>query len=40
MAQCRRRNRHSSALLSWYFANFANYGATYGSLGAAIATMM
>jgi membrane protein len=30
----------SSALLSWYFANFANYGATYGSLGAAIATMM
>jgi membrane protein len=29
-----------SALLSWYFANFANYGATYGSLGAAIATMM
>jgi membrane protein len=30
----------SSALLSWYLANFANYGATYGSLGAAIGTMM
>jgi membrane protein len=30
----------ASALLSWYFGNFANYGATYGSLGAAIATMM
>jgi membrane protein len=29
-----------SALLSWYLANFANYGATYGSLGAAIVTMM
>jgi membrane protein len=26
--------------LSWYLANFANYGATYGSLGAAIGTMM
>jgi membrane protein len=30
----------SSALLSWYLANFANYDATYGSLGAAIGTMM
>jgi membrane protein len=29
-----------SALLSWYFANFANYDATYGSLGAAIGTMV
>jgi membrane protein len=29
-----------SALLSWYLANFANYGATYGSLGAAIGMMM
>jgi membrane protein len=29
-----------SALLSYYFANFANYNATYGSLGAAIGTMM
>ena len=29
-----------SALLSWYLANFANYDATYGSLGAAIGTMM
>jgi uncharacterized BrkB/YihY/UPF0761 family membrane protein len=26
--------------LSCYFANFANYSATYGSLGAAIGTMM
>ncbi|HEY7246789.1 MAG TPA: YihY/virulence factor BrkB family protein [Xanthobacteraceae bacterium] len=30
----------SSALLSWYLANFANYNATYGSLGAAIGLMM
>jgi membrane protein len=30
----------SSALLSWYLANFANYNATYGSLGAAIGMMM
>ena len=30
----------SSALLSWYLANFANYDATYGSLGAAIGMMM
>lgn len=30
----------SSALLSWYLANFANYDATYGSLGAAIGLMM
>jgi membrane protein len=29
-----------SALLSWYLANFANYNATYGSLGAAIGLMM
>jgi membrane protein len=29
-----------SALLSWYLSNFANYGATYGSLGAAIGLMM
>jgi membrane protein len=28
-----------SALLSWYLSNFANYGATYGSLGAAIGLM-
>jgi membrane protein len=30
----------SSVLLSWYLANFANYDATYGSLGAAIGLMM
>jgi membrane protein len=30
----------SSALLSWYLENFADYGATYGSLGAAIGLMM
>jgi membrane protein len=30
----------SSALLSFYLANFANYDATYGSLGAAIGMMM
>lgn len=30
----------SSALLSWYIGNFANYDATYGSLGAAIGLMM
>lgn len=29
-----------SALLSWYLQNFANYDATYGSLGAAIGLMM
>jgi membrane protein len=29
-----------SALLSWYLSNFGNYGATYGSLGAAIGLMM
>ncbi len=29
-----------SALLSWYLVNFANYDATYGSLGAAIGMMM
>lgn len=28
-----------SALLSWYLANFGNYGVTYGSLGAAIGLM-
>ncbi|MDB5599208.1 MAG: ribonuclease [Xanthobacteraceae bacterium] len=30
----------SSALLSWYLANFADYDATYGSLGAGIGLMM
>jgi membrane protein len=30
----------SSALLSWYLANFADYNETYGSLGAAIGLMM
>ena len=30
----------TSALLSWYLAHFANYDATYGSLGAAIGLMM
>jgi membrane protein len=30
----------SSALLSWYLSNFANYDATYGSLGAGIGLMM
>jgi membrane protein len=29
-----------SALLSWYLASFADYDATYGSLGAAIGLMM
>ena len=29
-----------SALLSWYLAGFADYDATYGSLGAAIGLMM
>jgi membrane protein len=29
-----------SSLLSWYLSNFANYDATYGSLGAAIGMMM
>jgi len=29
-----------SSLLSWYLANFGNYDATYGSLGAAIGLMM
>jgi membrane protein len=29
-----------SALLSWYLSNFANYNATYGSLGAGIGLMM
>ena len=29
-----------SALLSWYLSKFANYNATYGSLGAAIGLMM
>ena len=29
-----------SALLSWYLSNFANYSATYGSLGAAIGLMI
>ena len=30
----------SSALFSWYIANFGTYDATYGSLGAAIGMMM
>jgi len=30
----------ASALLSWYLGNFANYDATYGSLGAGIGLMM
>ena len=30
----------ASALLSWYLARFANYDATYGSLGAGIGLMM
>jgi membrane protein len=30
----------SSAFLSWYLASFADYDATYGSLGAAIGMMM
>jgi membrane protein len=30
----------SSVLLSWYLSRFANYDATYGSLGAAIGLMM
>jgi membrane protein len=30
----------SSALLSWYLSDFANYDATYGSLGAAIGLMI
>ena len=30
----------SSALLSWYLMSFANYDATYGSLGAGIGMMM
>jgi membrane protein len=29
-----------SSLLSWYLSNFGDYGATYGSLGAAIGLMM
>ena len=29
-----------SALFSWYLSNFANYNATYGSLGASIGMMM
>ncbi|WGD53898.1 YihY/virulence factor BrkB family protein [Bradyrhizobium sp. CB1650] len=29
-----------SAMLSWYLSEFANYSATYGSLGAAIGLMM
>jgi membrane protein len=29
-----------SALFSWYLSNFANYDATYGSLGAGIGLMM
>ena len=29
-----------SGLFSWYLANFANYNATYGSLGALVGLMM
>ena len=29
-----------SYLFSWFLANFANYNATYGSLGAAVGLMM
>jgi membrane protein len=29
-----------SSLLSWYLANFGNYTATYGALGAVIGLMM
>ena len=29
-----------SALFSWYLSNFADYNATYGSLGAVIGLMM
>ena len=38
----RRRWRGSrvSSLFSWYLANFANYNATYGSLGAVVGLMM
>ena len=28
------------SLFSWYLANFANYNATYGSLGAVVGLMM
>ena len=30
----------SSGLVSWYLASFADYDATYGSLGAAVIMMM
>jgi membrane protein len=30
----------TSALFSWYLASFADYNATYGSLGAGIGMMM
>jgi membrane protein len=30
----------SSFLFSWYLASFANYNATYGSLGAAVGVMI
>ena len=30
----------SSALLSWYLSNVANYNAIYGSLGAVVGLMM
>ena len=29
-----------SSLFSWYLANFANYNATYGALGAVVGLMM
>jgi membrane protein len=30
----------ASVLFSWYLSNFANYNATYGSLGAAVGVMV
>ena len=30
----------ASFLFSWYLSNFANYNATYGSLGAAVGVMV
>ena len=30
----------SVILFSWYLSNFANYNATYGSLGAAVGVMV
>ena len=36
----RRSGRSPRSLFSWYLANFADYNATYGSLGAVIGFMM